>query len=221
MKAFMQCVIALAIVGVATLASAAPIPDREYKLISPALPTATGEKLEVLEFFQYSCGHCFEFEPTMKSWKGKKAKDVEFQYVPTVWDESRVPQAKIYYTLEAMGLLDQLHEKVYEAIHQKQVKLYMPDKELLMKWVAQQPGVDAKKFSETYDSFGVNSKVQRAQQMTKQYRISGTPTVIVNGKYVTGPNFTMGGNGEPDYMRFTQVLEDLLGMERGAKKAAK
>lgn len=220
MKAMFQTLVAIAMLAFG-LANAGPIPDKEYKTINPALPTATGDKLEVLEFFQYSCGHCYEFEPTMKAWKSKKAKDVELQYVPTVWDESRVPQAKIYYTLEAMGLLDQLHDKVYDAIHNKQVKLFMPDKELLMKWVAQQPGVDTKKFSETYDSFGVNSKVQRAQQMTKQYRISGTPTVVVNGKYVTGPSFTMGGNGAPDYMRFTQVLEDLLSMERTSKKAAK
>lgn len=217
MKIVRHMVLAAMLAGVAGGATAAVEVNKDYRTLATVQPTEPAGKIEVLEFFQYGCGHCYDFEPTVKAWKAKKAKDVEFRYVPTVWDESRVPQAKMYYTFEALGLLDALHEKAYETIHQKQVKLW--DRAVLMKWAAEQPGVDAKKFEETYDSFGVNSKVQRAMKMTKDYAIKGTPTVIVNGKYTTGPGYASGANGQVDYARFQQILEDLIGMER--KKGAK
>lgn len=211
MKLFKHLAIAvLASAGLAQAADAPPVLDKEYKLINPAQPTDSPGKVEILEFFQYTCGHCADFEPFVKSWKAKKPKDVEWRYVPTVWDESRIPQAKLFYTLEAMGLLDQLHEKVYDAIHNKNVRL--TDRATLSKWIATQQGVDAKKFEETYDSFGVNNKVQRAAQLTKNYQIRGTPTVTVNGKYMTGPSYAVGADGSIDNDRLRQVLNDLVAM---------
>jgi len=201
--------------GLVQAANAAPVLDKEYKIINPAVPTDSPGKVEVLEFFQYTCGHCYDFEPFVKTWKAKKPKDVEWRYVPTVWDASRIPQAKIYYTLEALGLLDQLHDKVYDAIHQK--GLLLSDRAVLSKWIAAQPGVNAKKFEETYDSFGVDNKVQRAAQMTKAYLIKGTPTVIVNGKYATGPGFATGASGNVDYEHFGQILNELIAMEQKKK----
>ena len=217
MKIVRHLVLATMLAGLAGGASAAVEANKDYKALTAAQPTEAAGKVEVLEFFQYGCSHCYDFEPTVKSWKAKKPKDVDFRYVPTVWDESRVPQAKMYYTFEALGLLDALHEKAYETIHQKQVKLW--DRPVLMKWIAEQHGVDAKKFEETYDSFGVNSKVQRAAKMTKDYAIKGTPTVIVNGKYTTGPGYATGANGQVDYNRFQQILDELIAMER--KKGSK
>lgn len=207
-------VVALLGAGLAQAADAAPVLDKEYKLINPAQTTDSPGKVEVLEFFQYTCSHCYEFEPFVKGWKAKKPKDVEWRYVPTVWDESRVPQAKLYYTLEAMGLLDQLHEKVYDAIHKRSLQL--TERPVLSKWIAAQQGVDAKKFEETYDSFGVANKVQRAAQLTKAYQIRGTPTVAVNGKYVTGPSYVVGANGA-DLDRLSQVLNELVALEQKKK----
>jgi protein dithiol oxidoreductase (disulfide-forming) len=212
--------LAIALLSGAAVVQAAeappPVPEKEYKLINPAQPTDSPGKVEILEFFQYTCGHCYDFEPFVKSWKAKKPKDVEWRYVPTVWDEARIPQAKIYYTLEAMGLLDQLHDKVYAAIHEKNVRL--TERPILSQWIAAQQGVDAKKFEETYDSFGINNKVQRAAQLTKAYAIRGTPTVIVNGKYTTGPGYAIGPNGTVDNERFNQILNGLVAMEQKGKK---
>jgi thiol:disulfide interchange protein DsbA len=191
--------------------------DKDYKALAQAQAPETAGRIEVLEFFQYGCGHCYDFEPAMRTWKAKKPKDVDFRYVPTVWDESRIPQAKIYYALEALGLVDAFHDKVYEAVHEKRLKLW--DRPVLDKWVAQQSGIDAQKFAEAYDSFGVNNRVQRAMQMTKAYRISGTPTVSVAGKYLTGPSFALGPNGSPDTARVHAIIDELIGMER--KKQAK
>lgn len=213
---------ALAVVAVAALAfvagpaAAQLVPDRDYKLLPAQQPTDSPGKVEVLEFFQYSCGHCYDLESTLSAWKKRAPKDVEFRYVPTVWDESRKPQARLYYTLEALGLLDALHDKVYEAIHEKQIKLYS-ERAALDKWIAAQPGVDAKKFAEAFDSFGVNNKVERAAQLTRNYRISGTPTIIINGKYVTGPSNAVVGNGV-DYVKLTKILDELIATERKAKK---
>lgn len=217
MKRLMTLALTLTLALAGGAASAALEADKDYKLLPQAQAPETAGKIEVLEFFQYGCGHCFDFEPAMHAWKMRnKAKDVEFRYVPTVWDESRVPQAKIYYTLEALGLVDQFHDKIYEAVHEKRLKIW--DRDILRTWVAQQPGIDAKKFDEAYESFAVNSKVQRAAQLTKAYRISGTPTVIVAGKYTTGPSYAMAGN-KPDYNRVHQIIDELIVMERGKKPA--
>lgn len=217
MKALKLVLAALAMALVAVPAVAKVEPEKDYKVLPQAQPQEVQGKVEVLEFFQYGCGHCYEFEPAMKAWRAKKPKDVEFRYVPTVWDESRIPQAKIYYALEALGLVEAFHEKIYDAVHQQHLKIW--DRPVLTKWLAQQQGIDAKKFDEAYDSFGVNSKVQRAMQMTKSYRITGTPTVTIAGKYATGPSFAVGGGGTVDYARVQAIMDELVGMER--KKPAK
>jgi len=193
---------------------AGPTPDVEYKLINPPQPAA-GKGVEVLEFFNYACSHCYDFEPLLKSWLKTKPKDVEFRYVPVVFNERMLPLAKTYYALEEMGLLDKLHDSVYEAIHEKHVNL--ADRAVMIQWIAEQ-GVDAKKFEATYDSFSVDSKAQRGGQLTRSYRISATPYVAVAGKYQTAPSLTLRADGNVDPRRFFQVLNDLVNMGRGGAK---
>ena len=193
---------------------AGPTPDVEYKLINPPQPAA-GKGVEVIEFFNYACSHCYDFEPLLKSWIKTRPKDVEFRYVPVVFNERMLPLAKTYYALEEMGLLDKLHDSVYEAIHEKHVNL--ADRAVMIQWIAEQ-GVDAKKFEATYDSFSVDSKAQRAGQLTRSYRISATPYVAVAGKYQTAPSLTLRADGNVDPRRFFQVLNDLVNMGRGGAK---
>jgi thiol:disulfide interchange protein DsbA len=114
-----------------------------------------------------------------------------------------------------MGLLDKLHDSVYEAIHEKHVNL--ADRAVMIQWIAEQ-GVDAKKFEATYDSFSVDSKAQRGGQLTRSYRISATPYVAVAGKYQTAPSLTLRADGNVDPRRFFQVLNDLVNMGRGGAK---
>jgi thiol:disulfide interchange protein DsbA len=188
----------------------APVAGVEYKVIGSA-QSAPATKLEVVEFFNYACPHCYEFEPLLKSWVAKKPADVEFRYVPAVFNERMMPLAKLYYTLEELQLRPKLHEKVYEAIHDKGLRL--DDSEVLMNWVAEQ-GVDAKKFQAAYESFSVASQVQRAAQLTRSMRVPGTPYVVVNGKYLTGPSMVARGDGSADGGRFVKVLNQLIEMER-------
>jgi thiol:disulfide interchange protein DsbA len=200
----------------ASAVAAKPVLDKEYKLIDPAQPQPPAVKgVEVLEFFNYACPHCYEFEPTLRAWLKNKPKSVEFRYVPAVFNERMIPLAKIYYTIEELGLLDKLHDKVYYAIHQQQLNLL--DRATLLKWVGEQ-GVETKKFEAAFDSFSVNNKVQRAAQMTRNYRIPGTPYLVIGGRYLTGPSMTVGANGEVDHTRLTQVLNELIEMSRGASR---
>ncbi len=209
-------IVASAFLGLAfaPAALARPTPDVEYKLINPAQPAA-GKGVEVLEFFNYACSHCYDFEPLLKSWLKTKPKDVEFRYVPAVFNERMLPLAKTFYALEELGLLDRMHRRVYEAIHEKHVNL--DDRGVMIKWIAEQ-GVDAKKFEATYDSFSVDSKAQRAGQLTRSYRITATPYVAVAGKYLTAPSLTLRAEGNIDPNRFFQVLNDLVSMGRGGAK---
>ncbi len=210
--------VALTILGImlASAVAAKPVPDKEYKLIDPPqTPPASVKGVEVLEFFNYACPHCYEFEPNLKTWLKNKPKKAEFRYVPAVFNERMIPLAKIYYALEEMALLDKLHDKVYYAIHQQQLNL--TEREVLLKWMGEQ-GVDTKKFESTFDSFSVNNKVQRAAQMTRSYHIPGTPYLIIGGRYMTGPSMTVGANGNVDQVRLMQVLNELIDMSQGGAR---
>jgi len=200
----------------ASAVAAKPLLDKEYKLIDPPQPQpATVKGVEVLEFFNYACPHCYEFEPNLKTWLKNKPKNAEFRYVPAVFNENMIPLAKIYYTLEEMGLLEKLHEKVYYAIHEQ--KLNLIDRAILLKWTGEQ-GVDTKKFEATLDSFSVNNKVQRATQMTRNYHIPGTPYLIIGGRYLTGPSMSLRADGNVDHNRLMQVLNELIDLSQGGAR---
>lgn len=201
--------LALCCVFLPVLAHAAPQADVEYKLIKPAQPVM-GKKIEVIEFFSYACPHCGEFEPALQSWLKRKPKDVDYRMVPMVFRAQWKPPAKLFYTLETMGIIDQYHQKVYDAFY-KEGKELITD-EAVKDWV-KSAGIDAAKFAQTYDSFGVDTKVQRAMTIGRAYGVQFTPSLAVNGKYYTGASMT--GN---DYAKFFGVLDQLIDMERrGAK----
>ena len=209
---------ALTILGfvLASAVAAKPVPDKEYKLIDPAqTQPSTVKGVEVLEFFNYACPHCYEFEPNLKTWLKNKPKSAEFRYVPAVFNERMIPLAKIYYVLEEAGLLEKLHDKVYDAIHQQQLNL--TERAIMLKWVGEQ-GVDNKKFEATFDSFSVNNKVQRAAQMTRSYHIPGTPYLIIGGRYLTGPSMIVRADGTVDYGRLMQVLNELIELSQGGAR---
>lgn len=211
MKFVLAVLLALvAVVSTTAQAQSRPTPGTEYRMINPAQPVS-GTKIEVIEFFNYGCPHCYEFEPLLKSWLARKPVDVEFRYVPAVFNQRMLPFANLFYAIEEMGLHDRLHMKIYAAIHEQGLRL--DDKSVLMRWVAEQ-GVDAEKFHKVYDSFSVGTRAQRAVQMTRNYRVPGTPYMVINGKYLTGPSMTLKADGSVDANRFVQVVNGLIDMER-------
>jgi protein dithiol oxidoreductase (disulfide-forming) len=181
---YLKNLLAIFILISATQAFAEPLAGKDYKLIEPAQPTHSGNKIEVLEFFFYGCSHCFHLHPELTVWERKMPKDVDLVLVPTVFNANWEPMAYTYYALEALGMNHELHNDLFEAWNVKNISLN--DESKITAFVSKF-GVDSKKFSDAYHSFGVQSKVMRSKQITQAYRISGTPTMIVDGRYlITG-----------------------------------
>lgn len=154
---------------------------RDFRPISPPL-TGDRDKIEVTEFFWYGCPHCFDFEPVLTAWVDKLPADVSLRRVPTLFPNDKwAPGARLYYTLEAMNLLDKLHGEVFTAIHVERQRL--DDEKILLQWLAKK-GVDAKLFSATWSSFGVQSRMQQARRLTLAAGVTGVPSVMVQGRYL-------------------------------------
>ena len=170
-------IVALAVAPFAGLVSAQ---QPSFLELNPPQPVETADKIEVLEFFWYGCIHCYNLEPKIESWLKTLPKDVEFRRVPAVFNERWAQDAAIFYTFEALGLLDKLHRPFFDAIHRD--RLRTDNAQALNAWL-EKHGVDAKKFETTLKSFGVQSKTKRAIRMTTAYKIDGTPAMAVHGRY--------------------------------------
>ncbi len=203
-------VLLMLVVSMVAYGQGAPVVGKEFKLLDPPQPVS-GNQVEVLEFFNYACSHCDAFEPTLNGWLSSKPKGVTFRHVPAIFNKRMIPLAQLYYALEETDNLGKLHARVYDAIHRQGKNLV--NRQTIMEWVAAQ-GVDMKKFEAAYDSFSVGNKTQRAMQMTRSYRVPGTPYLVVNGKYLTGPSMVIRSDGRGvDATRFIYVLNTLIDME--------
>jgi thiol:disulfide interchange protein DsbA len=192
-------------------AVAQPVAGRDYRPINPPQPTESGKKVEVLEFFWYGCPHCDSLQAPLRAWLKQKPGDVEFKRVPAVLADSWVPLTRAYYALETVGLLDKLHYEVFAAIHAQNLKLQDP--KVLFDWIAKQGG-DRQKFADAYASFGVQSRGQRAMEMTRNYDVTGTPSLTVDGKYLVAPSMILKPDRSVDYERYFQVLDQVIAMAR-------
>lgn len=165
---------------------AAPKEGKDYVRLSKPAPTeAPVGKVEVVEFFWYSCPHCNDFEPTFAAWKQKAPANVVVRRVPVAFNASFVPQQKLYFALQAMDNFDAMHVKVFRAIHVERNKLAKDED--IFNWVAKQ-GVDVNKFKEIYNSFNVSSQVRKATALQQAYDVEGVPSMGVAGRYYTdGP----------------------------------
>lgn len=195
----------------ALLATAAFGQAQPYQLLNPPQPTEGGGKIEVIEFFWYGCPHCYSLEPEVDAWAKKAPKDVVFKRVPAVANEQWAQAAAVYYTLEAMGLIDQFHSKVFDAFHKEQKNL--ANKRIREEWLKAN-GVDVAKYNEVEKSFSVATKLNRARQMTINYKVDGVPRVFVNGKYYTAAEFAGSGG------RIFPVVDQLIAMSRREQPSA-
>jgi thiol:disulfide interchange protein DsbA len=155
-----------------------------YTKIVPAQPTGVAPgKVEVTEVFWYGCGHCFTLDPAIESWRAKgKAAYVEFVRVPAMWNDSTRMHARVFYTAELLGKLDQLHTLIFREFHVAGNQLNSVDK---ISAFFQQHGVSKDEFTKAFSSFAVETKLQRADFLNRRYRIQSVPSVVVNGKYST------------------------------------
>ncbi|MEI2416636.1 thiol:disulfide interchange protein DsbA/DsbL [Orrella sp. JC864] len=195
------------LLAAASFAPQALAQNATYQEVNPPQPADEPGKIEVLEFFAYSCTHCNAIEPMVQEWSRKLPEDVVLRKVPVAFNAGMKPLQQLYYTLESMGRLD-LHPKVFAAIHQERQRLF--SKSQILDWAGAQ-GLDKAKFEGVYDSFGVASKAQRADQLVQAYRVQGTPSVAVGGRYLTSPAQAGG------YRETLTVADELLARVHAAK----
>ena len=179
-----------------------------FSTLSPAQPTEGGGKIEVIEFFWYGCPHCYTLEPAVANFARNAPKDVVFKRVHALPSEAWAEHAKLFYTLESMGKLEELHQKVFDAIHKSNVNL--GNKKVRDEWL-QKNGIDPAKYAEMEKSFSVATKMNRAKQLTYAYKVDSVPRVAVNGKYFTSAEQAGGVD------RVFQVVDQLIGLSRKEK----
>lgn len=189
-------------------ASAATVGDTQYKLLKPAQPTEVAPgKVEVVEVFWYACPHCYAVQPKVEAWmkKGMPAT-VQYVWVPATWNELLKTHARIFYTVELLGK-PQLHDDVFREINVKGNRLETPEK---IEAFFVTHGVSKADFQKAFNSFAVESKIRHAEDLNRRYKITGTPTWVVAGKYVT--EVSMAGSEDALF----QVLNGLVAMEKPA-----
>jgi thiol:disulfide interchange protein DsbA len=186
-----------------------PEDGREYRTLEKRVGVeAPAGKIEVVDFFWYSCPHCNAFEPTLRAWSQRLPADVTLRRVPAAFRDDMVPQQRFFYALEALGKLDELHGKVFDAIHKQGLPLTR--QQPIVDWVAKQ-GIDPQKFTELYNSFAVSAKARRATELQDQYGIDGVPAMGVAGRYYTDGTLTAGN------VRMLQVVDYLIGETRKSR----
>lgn len=211
MKWFRVAVALFAFAPALTLAQLEPRPGANYTELKPAQSVESAGRVEVIEFFWYGCSHCYSLEPALEAWTKKLPADVEFKRVPAVLSANWEPHGRIYYTFEALGVLERLHRPFFDALHRD--KLRIDNVEAMNQWLSKN-GVDPKKFAETTRSFGVNSKVKRAAQLSAAYRLEGVPLLAVQGRYTVSAE--QGGSQQG----MLGITEHLIGLSRKDLKPA-
>ncbi len=164
----------------------------QYKRLAAPVPTVDANKVEVVELFWYGCPHCYRLEPDLNKWLKTKPANVVFVRVPAVFRPLWAFHAKVYYTAEVLGVLDKVHEPMFDAMHVQRRKMASVDE---VKALFAQYGVTSEQFDNAFNSFAVDAKVRRATDLTRRYGIEGVPALVINGKYVTDGVMAHGHDG--------------------------
>lgn len=178
----------------------------DFTILPNPQPTETGDKIEVLEVFMYSCPHCFHLEPTLEKWRETQPANVAFRRMPAVFGTKPDLQAQAFYAAELLGAQEKFTLAMFDAIHVKKQKI---SDENVVVTIAEGAGIDGAEFRKALNSFDVNMKVNRARNVTKNYGIDGVPAVVVNGKYRTSPAQTGSREG------LVKVIDQLIARETG------
>ncbi len=203
----MKSVIAMVAAGLFLAGSAQAFDEGiDYKTLAQPQPTETGEKIEVLEFFWYGCPHCYQIEPTVERWLASKPDYVEFRRMPAILGGSWALHGRAYFAAELLGVLDQVHEPLFAALHKEKRRL--GSEESLADWFAEQ-GVNRDEFLKAFRSFVVDMKVRRASKLGQDVNLDGVPAFVVNGKYLTSPSITASSE------KMVQVINYLTAKEAG------
>jgi len=178
--------------------------NAEYRLIAPQ-PVETRDRIEVIDFFWYGCPYCNALQPALEGWIRRKPADVALRRIPAILNESWAPHARVYYALEQLNEVERLHLKVYYSYHVELLHVSKPD--VMAEWAVKN-GIDRKTWLDAYYSPEVDAKVERAKRLSRDYTVEGTPTLVVDGRYLTS------GALAPSLEGMIPVLEDLIRLAR-------
>jgi protein dithiol oxidoreductase (disulfide-forming) len=173
------------LIAFAPLAHGGPVEGTDYVELKPPQAVDAQGKVEVIEFFWYRCPHCYALEPDLEAWVKRLPRDVQFRRIPGILNDDWAVDARIFFTLEAIGELERVHRPLFDAIHQEGGVRMRGD--VYAQWVADwlsKQKVDMKKYDAAFHSFSVESKLRRAAQMASAYRLEGVPALTVQGRYV-------------------------------------
>jgi len=190
-----------------------PAEGTDFRVLPSPQPVDSGNKVEVLEFFQYSCPHCYAFNPDLEPWRKKLASDVDYRRIHINWDGSTLNHTKLYYALEQLGRVEGLHEKVFNAIHVGKKRMLDPN-EIADLMVAN--GIDRKKWLDMFNSFSVATAANKAMATWRAYKVDGTPTMGCDGRFVTSPS--MVGSRTGCLMVMDYLIQRARRERGGAKK---
>jgi thiol:disulfide interchange protein DsbA len=203
----MAAFLVLTVIAPGSALAQAPIKGTHYLELNPPQPTEAGDKIEVIEFFWYGCPHCYALEPMIEPWAKKLPKEVLFRRVPAVFNEQWGVAARVYYALDAIGEEERVRAALFDAIHKENLRI--TSESAVESWLGKK-GVNVEKYKAAYKSFGVESRLRRATQMTQAYRIDGVPSFSVQGRFVVS------ASGNPDRQQILSTTDFLVGEVRRA-----
>ena len=201
-------ILSLSLVSFAAIAEETYVAGEHYDIISPAIRTAEPSKIEAAEFFWYGCGHCYTFEPMVSQWKKTLDEDVSFRGIPAMWGGAMELHAKAYYAARVLKVEDKMDTAMFQALNVDRKPL-RSEKEIAELFVAN--GVSEEDFYKAYNSFGVGSQVRQANSTARAAKITGTPSMMVNGKYLITTR-KAGGNAN-----MLKIANYLIEKERAAQ----
>ena len=201
-------ILSLSLVSFAAIAEETYVAGKHYDIISPAIRTAEPSKIEAAEFFWYGCGHCYTFEPMVSQWKKTLDEDVSFRGIPAMWGGAMELHAKAYYAARVLKVEDKMDTAMFQALNVDRKPL-RSEKEIAELFVAN--GVSEEDFYKAYNSFGVGSQVRQANSAARAAKITGTPSMMVNGKYLITTR-KAGGNAN-----MLKIANYLIEKERAAQ----
>lgn len=187
---------------------------KHYTVLEQAVRTADPTKIEVAEVFSYQCSHCFQFEPVLQAWEKQQPEDINLVQTHVLWSPQMEPMVRGYYTSIALKVKDKTHMAVFNALHLEQKQLNTAEQ-----WAEffSGFGVDKTKALNTYNSFGVSSQVKQAEARARSYKVTGTPEMVVEGKYLVSSRLT---GGHAEMLKVVDFLVAKARADRGMTKAA-
>jgi len=172
----------ISVLSMGTIAQKQFVVGQHYQVLTKPVRTADPSKIEVTEVFWYGCPHCNTFRPVFEQWKNQQDDTVYTEHSPAIWNKSMIVHARIFYTAKTLSKFEEMHKEIFDAMHIQRKRLL---KEAEIYTLFQKHGVSKEMFNKVYSSFGVKSMVQQAEARARSYGITGTPEVIINGKYRT------------------------------------